>query len=59
MLKVRGKILVYLYEQDQKSTRCKISKPDIVKPDTAKTDIAIRDTCKKNWILYDIVSKGG
>ena len=34
-------------KQDQKSTRCDISKPDIAKPKTAKPDTAKPDTADR------------
>ena len=36
-------ILISRQKQDQKSTRCDISKPDIAKPDTTKHDTAKPD----------------
>ena len=41
-------------KQDQKSTRCNISKPDTQKPDTAKPDTAKLNTAKPDVALPDV-----
>ena len=44
-------------KQDQKSTRCDISKPDIAKPNTAKPDTAKLDVAFDLMLLRDAIKK--
>ena len=54
--KNQGKLANQIHErQDQKFTRCNISKPDIAKPNTAKPNTAKPNTAKSNSAKPDTV----